>query len=71
MKNASINMPDAKMLGASDLVELGFSRNIAYQLLNRADFPTVKIGKRLYVRSDRLAEWLKNHEGVGTAAGAV
>ena len=53
----------AKMLGAADLVNLGFSRAIAYQLLNRADFPTVKIGRRLFVRYDRLIEWLEAHEG--------
>ena len=68
MKKESTNISGAKMLGASDLVDLGFSRNIAYQLLNRADFPTIRIGRRLYVRSDRLAEWLEQHEGAEAIA---
>lgn len=61
--NIATTESSAKMLGAADLVNLGFSRAIAYQLLNRADFPTVKIGRRLFVRYDRLIEWLEAHEG--------
>lgn len=61
--NAATIENGAKMLCAADLVDLGFSRAIAYQLLNRADFPTVKIGRRLFVRYDRLIEWLEAHEG--------
>lgn len=59
----------ARMLDATDLVGLGFSRAIAYQLLNRADFPTVRIGRRLYVRYDRLIEWLDTHENGGKENG--
>ena len=55
-------MEDVKMLSAPDLVQMGFSRALAYQLFNSDGFPTVKIGRRLFVRSDRLMEWLKEHE---------
>lgn len=61
--NAGTIETGARMLCAADLVSLGFSRAIAYQLLNRADFPTVRIGRRLFVRYDRLIEWLEAHEG--------
>lgn len=63
MMDFSASKTETKMLCASDLVDMGFSRAIAYQLLNRADFPTVRIGRRLFVRYDRLIEWLEAHEG--------
>ena len=50
------------MLSAGDLVNMGFSRAIAYQLFHREDFPTVRIGKRLFVRRDRLMQWLEDQE---------
>lgn len=55
-------MEQVKMMGAQDLVQFGFSRAAAYQLFNRDDFPTVRIGRRLFVRSDRLLQWLEEHE---------
>lgn len=51
----------ARMLSAADIMALGFSRIAAYQLLNRQDFPTVRIGRRLYVRYDRFIEWMDSH----------
>lgn len=61
-------MEKMKMLSAPDLVQMGFSRVRAYQLFHTEGFPVVKIGRRLYVRSDRLAEWLENHEGAVATA---
>ena len=55
-------MEDVKMMSAPDLMHMGFSRAAAYQLFNREDFPTVRIGRRLFVRSDRLMKWLEDHE---------
>lgn len=55
-------MDAVKMMSAQDLVQFGFSRAAAYQLFNREDFPTVRIGRRLFVRSDRLMKWLEDHE---------
>ena len=38
---------------------LGVSRQIAYQLSRRADFPTLHIGKRMLVPKDRLIQWIE------------
>lgn len=37
---------------------LGISRAGAYQLLRRADFPTLHIGKRKLVPKDKLIAWI-------------
>lgn len=54
------------LLSASDMMELGFSRSMTYQLLNRRDFPAIKIGRRLFVKYDSLMEWLEAHENSAT-----
>ena len=47
------------MLNADQMAAvLGIARSSAYILLHRSDFPTVRIGKRLLVARDRLAEWM-------------
>lgn len=44
---------------ASEIAEmLGISLSKAYELLHRADFPTLRIGRRLLVVCDRFEEWL-------------
>lgn len=56
------NLPD--ILNANMLAEtLGISRAGAYQLLNSADFPTLKIGKRRLVPKDKLIAWIERHTG--------
>lgn len=47
---------------ARDLVRAGFTRSMAYALLNRKDVPTLKIGERLFVRREAFLEWLKRQE---------
>ena len=37
---------------------LGVSRQIAYQLSRRADFPTLHIGRRVLVPRKQLEEWM-------------
>lgn len=37
---------------------LGISRAGAYQLMHRADFPTIYIGKRMVVPEDKFREWM-------------
>lgn len=49
---------------ANELVKAGFSRNMAYSLLNRKDIPTLKIGERLFVRREAFQEWLKAQEKI-------
>lgn len=45
---------------------LGIGRNAAYQLVSRADFPTVHVGKRIVIPVEALKEWLKKN-GTGEA----
>jgi len=40
---------------------LSVGRNVAYELVNRTDFPAVRIGeRRIIIPVDRLKEWLTN-----------
>lgn len=49
---------------------LGIGRNTAYELVNRADFPAVRLGKRIVIPVEGLAAWLKargmeqGHDGI-------
>ena len=47
-----------RLLDAKALVKMGIPRAAVYNLFNRADFPTVHIGCRIFVRSSRLYEFL-------------
>jgi len=38
---------------------LGVSRQIAYQLIHRADFPTLHIGRRILVPRKQLEAWME------------
>ena len=44
---------------------LGVSRQVAYQLIHRADFPTLHIGRRILVPRKQLEEWM-DHNVTGT-----
>ena len=47
---------------------LGISRASAYQLLHRADFPTLHVASRLLVAKDKLLVWMEqNTDRVGNA----
>ncbi len=37
---------------------LGVSRQVAYQLIHRSDFPTLHIGRRILVPKKQLEEWM-------------
>ena len=46
------------MLNAEDIkVVMNVSRAGAYQLMHRADFPTISVGKRLLVPRDNFITW--------------
>lgn len=47
-----------RLLDAKALVAIGIPRAAAYNLFNRADFPTVHIGRRKFVRSSKLYAFL-------------
>ena len=40
---------------------LGISRAGAYQLLHRADFPTLHVASRLLVAKDKLLVWMEQN----------
>ena len=42
---------------------LGISRPTAYKLVQRADFPVVRVGHRLLVSTEGLREWVKKEAG--------
>ena len=52
------------MLNAEDIqAVMNISRAMAYQLMHRADFPTIVIGKRMVVPRDKFLEWLEASVG--------
>ena len=40
---------------------LGVSRQVAYQLIHRPDFPTLHIGRRVLVPKKQLEAWMYRH----------
>ncbi len=44
---------------AKELIQLGFSRNMAYAILARPDVPTIRIGERVFVHRQLFEDWLK------------
>ncbi len=47
------------MLTAADLQEMGFTRSMAYAFFKRDDVPVIQIGKRKFIRREKLYEWLE------------
>ena len=40
---------------------MGVSRQVAYKLSRRADFPTLRIGRRVLVPRKQLEAWMDRH----------
>ena len=58
------DQPQKTMLSVEEAGEmLGISRQLAYQLANRDDFPCLRIGRRLLIPRSKLIEWVDNHCG--------
>ena len=54
------------MLNAEDVqAVMNISRAGAYQLMHRADFPTILIGKRMVVPRDKFLEWVEKNTRCG------
>ena len=52
-------------LSATDISKyLGISKANSYQLMNRSDFPTLKLGKRKLVPKDEFLIWVNNNTNV-------
>ena len=58
--NSRENLP--MMLSANDIQTMGFTRTMAYNILNRDDVPVVKIGNRKFIQRDKFFEWLDKRE---------
>ena len=50
------------MLQANDIKTMGFTRTMAYNILNRDDVPVVKIGSRKFIQRDKFFDWLDSRE---------
>ena len=42
--------------------ELGVCSKVVYTLTHRADFPTIKIGRRTRISREGLREWVRKQE---------
>jgi len=63
--NHNTTLPE--ILTAKDLqTYFHLSRAGAYNLLNRADFPTLHVGKRKMVTRERLLQWMDKNTGRNT-----
>ena len=63
--NHNTTLPE--ILTAKDLqTYFRLSRAGAYNLLNRADFPTLHVGKRKMVTRERLLQWMDKNTGRNT-----
>lgn len=59
-------MEKTEMLSVYDVQgKLGLSRQGAYILVNRPEFPKVRAGRKILIPSDRFDEWMRKG---GTAA---
>ncbi len=50
--NSRENLP--MMLSVNDIQTMGFTRTMAYNILNRNDVPVVKIGSRKFIQRDKF-----------------
>lgn len=50
------------MLSANEIQTMGFTRTMAYNILNRDDVPVVKIGSRKFIQRDKFFDWLDSKE---------
>lgn len=51
-----------KMLTVKDIKNsLGCGINRAYEIVNQADFPKIKIGKRCYIPEDEYEKWIATY----------
>ena len=60
LMNSRENLP--MMLSANDIQAMGFTRTMAYNILNRDDVPVVKIGSRKFIQRDKFFDWLDSRE---------
>ena len=54
------NIHELDLWGVHELQQDGFSRAMAYQLLNRQDLPIVRIGNRRFIHRELFQKWLRD-----------
>ncbi len=60
MQNGKDYEVERELLDVNDLcVCLGIGKTTAYKLLNSEDFPTVRIGRRIYANRSEINKWIK------------
>lgn len=42
---------------------MGIGKRQAYNLANSRDFPSFRMGRKILINRERLAEWMKEREG--------
>ncbi len=47
------------LLSAKDLISMGLSRRMAYDLLSRPDMPVVRIGSRVFMQATLFEQKMK------------
>ncbi|MCM1524119.1 MAG: helix-turn-helix domain-containing protein [Ruminococcus sp.] len=60
MKHRKINA--SELINVNDLQDMGFTRTMAYNILNRRDVPVIRIGNRKFIRREKFEEWLEKQE---------
>ncbi|MBP3655486.1 MAG: helix-turn-helix domain-containing protein [Clostridia bacterium] len=43
---------------------LGVGRNVAYELVNRADFPKIRVGRKIIIPKEAFYRWVDAQTGV-------
>ena len=64
--------PEVLCYKVEDLCKLiGVSRPVAYKLAQRADFPTIRIGRRLLIPKSGLERWLEQQTSLAAFMGGI
>ena len=65
MQNGKEYEVERELLDVNDLcVCLGIGKTTAYKLLNSEDFPTVRIGRRIYANRSEINKWIKGIQDI-------
>ena len=56
MEKIALTVPDVQRA-------LGIGKNTAYELANREDFPSIRVGKRILIPRDAFLRWLDKQTG--------
>lgn len=60
---------DRLTLTAEDVQKMmGIGKNAAYNLFNREDFPTIRVGRRMLVTREAFLRWLDDQSEAGNHA---